>query len=152
LKAQQTLVLTREFTVPIQQVFEAWTQADVLAKWFGPEGFTVVDAQTDLSVGGQYEITIKSPDNNLIKHFGKYVEIKAPNSLIFTWELKDQTCAGSEGQHVTTLVTLLFEETATKSTLLTLTHEKLPDQAAFAGHQFGWQSSLEVLNQYLISI
>jgi uncharacterized protein YndB with AHSA1/START domain len=150
-KAQQTLVLTREFTAPILSVFEAWTNADVLARWFGPEGFTVLDAKTDLSVGGKYEITIQSPDKNIIKHFGEYVEINVPNSLIFTWELRDQTCAGSEGQHVNTLVTLLFQET-TKGTLLTLTHEKLPDQAAYAGHQFGWQSSLEALHHHLISI
>jgi len=151
LKAQQTLILTREFTAPIQAVFDAWTQAEVLAKWFGPEGFKVLHAQTDLSVGGQYEITIQSPDNNIIKHFGEYVEIKNPDSLIFTWELQDQTCAGSDGQHVTTLVTLLFEQT-TKGTALTLTHEKSPDQVSFAGHQFGWQSSLEALNHHLISI
>jgi len=151
LKAQQTLEICREFAAPIQAVFDAWTQVEVLAKWFGPEGFAVLNAQIDLSVGGKYEISIQSPDNNIIRHFGEYVDIKTPNSLIFTWQLRDQTCAGSEGHHVTTLVTLLFEET-TKGTLLTLTHEKLPDQAAFAGHQFGWQSSLEALNQHLISI
>jgi uncharacterized protein YndB with AHSA1/START domain len=151
LKAQQTLEICREFTAPIHAVFEAWTKPKVLAEWFGPEGFTVLNAQTDLSIGGKYEISIQSPDNNIIRHFGEYVEIKVPDNLIFTWELQDQTCAGSEGQHVTTLVTLLFEET-TLGTLLTLTHEKLPDQASFAGHQFGWQSSLEALNHYLKSI
>ena len=151
MKAQQTLVLTREFNAPIQSVFEAWTQAEILAKWFGPEGFTVINAHADLTVGGNYEITIKSPDNNIIKHFGEYVEINAPDSLVFTWELQDQTCAGSEGQHVTTLITLLFKLTS-KGTRLTLTHEKLPDQAAFAGHQFGWTSSFDALHQYLISI
>lgn len=151
MKAQQTLEICREFAAPIQALFDAWTQAEVLAKWFGPESFTVLNAQTDLSVGGKYEISIQSPDNNIIKHFGEYVEIKVPNSLIFTWELKDQTCTGSEGQYATTLVTLLFEQT-TQGTLLTLTHEKLPDQAAFSGHQFGWQSSLEALNQHLTSI
>lgn len=151
MKAPQTLKICREFSAPIQAVFEAWTQADVLAKWFGPQGFIVLNAQTDLAVGGRYEITIQSPDNNIIKHYGEYVEIKAPNTLIFTWVLQDQSCAGSEGQHETTLVTLLFEKTD-KGTLLTLTHEKLPDQAAYDGHQFGWQSSLEALNQHLISI
>ena len=151
MKAQETLIITREFVAPIQAVFAAWTQAEVLAKWFGPEGFTVLHAQTDLSVGGKYKITIQSPDNNTINHFGEYVEINEPNSLIFTWELKDQNCAGSEGQNISTLVTIHLEQTA-NGTLLTLTHEKLPDQAAFAGHQFGWRSSLDVLNQYLTSI
>ena len=151
MNAQQTLKICREFTSPIETVFKAWTEPKVLAEWFGPEGFTVLNAQTDLSVGGKYEISIQSPDNNTIRHFGEYVEIKVPDSLIFTWELQDQSCSGSEGQHVTTLVTLFFEE-STLGTLLTLTHEKLPDQSSFAGHQFGWQSSLEALNQHLISI
>ena len=48
------------------------------------------------------------------------------------------------------LLTIQLEQT-TNGTLLTLTHEKLPDQASYAGHQFGWQSSLEALNQYLAS-
>lgn len=148
--AQHTLEIRREFSAPIQTVFDAWTKTDVLAKWFGPQGFIVLDAQADLSVGGQYEISIQSPDNNIIKHYGEYVEIKVPNILIFTWILKDQTCTGSEGQHATTLVSLLFEET-NKGTLLSLTHEKLPDQAAYDGHQFGWQSSLDALNQHLTS-
>ncbi len=150
MKAQQTLEICREFNAPIQALFDAWTNAEVLAKWFGPEGFSVVDAQTDLSVGGKYEISIQSPDNNIIKHFGEYVEINVPNSLIFTWQLKDQTCPGSEDQNVNTLVSLLFAETD-KGTSLTLTHEKLPDQAAYAGHQFGWQSSLESLSKHLTS-
>lgn len=151
MRAQQTLEIRREFSFPIQAVFEAWTQADVLAKWFGPQGFMVLDAQIDLSVGGKYEISIQSPDNNIIKHYGEYVDIKVPNILIFTWVLKNQSCAGSEGQQATTLVSLLLRETD-KGTLLTLTHEKLPDQAAYDGHQFGWQSSLDALNQHLVSI
>lgn len=151
MKAQQTLEICREFSAPIHAVFEAWTQAEVLAKWFGPVGFKVLHTQIDLSVGGKYEIIIQSPDNNTIEHFGEYVEINEPNSLIFTWELKNQNCAGSEGQNISTLVTIQLEQT-TNGTLLTLTHEKLPDQAAFAGHQFGWQSSLEALHLHLISI
>jgi uncharacterized protein YndB with AHSA1/START domain len=111
----------------------------------------VLNAETNLSVGGKYDITIQSPDNNTIRHFDPYVKINTPHSLIFTWELQDQGCEGSEGQYVTTLVSLLFKQTA-QGTLLTLTHEKLPDHAAFKGHQFGWQNSLEALNQHLISI
>lgn len=34
----ETLLLEREFNAPIERVFAAWTQAEVLAQWFGPEG------------------------------------------------------------------------------------------------------------------
>jgi uncharacterized protein YndB with AHSA1/START domain len=148
MNAQHTLVLTREFAAPVQQVFEAWTKPEILAKWFGPDGFTVLKAQTDLSVGGKYDITIQSPDNNTIRHYGEYVAISPYTSLIFTWELQDQKCSGSENQDATTLVTLALTEN-NQGTSLTLTHEKLPDQNAFNGHQFGWESSFDALTIYL---
>ena len=142
--ATETLLITREFHAPIQQVFNAWTQAEVIAQWFGPEGFSVINAQIDLHVGGKYDLTIASPDKETVRHFGEYVEISPPYNLIFTWELEGQSCDGSEGQHASTLVTLVFKERA-NNTQLTLTHEKLPDQAAYDGHEFGWLSCLDSL-------
>lgn len=142
--AVENLVVSRVFAAPIQRVYEAWTQAEVLAQWFGPEGFKVVEAECDVAVGGRYEMLIQSPDNNTIKHFGEYVEINAPERLVFTWVLEDQACQGSQDQHATTLVTLDFK-TVDNGTSLTLTHEKLPDQAAYNGHKFGWESSFEAL-------
>lgn len=146
--AQESLVLKRVFNAPVQTIFEAWTSTEALAQWFGPEGFRVLNVQCDLSVGGQYDITIQAPDNRAIRHFGEYIAIDAPHSLVFTWVLDDQACRGSEDQQATTLVTLLFKEVPT-GTLLTLTHEKLPNQAACDGHAFGWQGSFDSLATYL---
>lgn len=145
---QETLTLTRRFQAPIERVFEAWTKAEMLTLWFGPEGFTVIRALVDCCEGGQYEITIKSPDNNTIKHYGEYIHIEVPNKLIFTWILEDQSCQGSEGQHAKTLVEIDFKalENATE---ITLKHEKLPNLAAYEGHQFGWLSSFDSLSRYL---
>jgi len=147
--ALDSLILNRVFAAPIQKVFDAWTKAEILAMWFGPEGFEVLTAECDVSVGGKYEITIQSPDKNTIKHFGEYIEVDSPHNLVFTWILQNQECAGSENQQATTLVSLLFMETD-EGTSLTLTHEQLPDQAAYNGHQFGWQSSLDSLFSHLI--
>ncbi len=146
--AQESLVLNRLFSAPIQTVFDAWTKAEVLAQWFGPEGFDVLDASCEISVGGKYEIVIQSPDNNTIKHYGEYVEISPPHRLAFTWVLENQSCQGSEGQQAATLVTLQLHEVP-DDTSLTLTHEKLPDQTAYDGHQFGWLSSFDSLTHYL---
>ena len=46
---QEVLVLKREFAAPIEKVFAAWTQANVLAKWFGPDGFTVSSSEINLN-------------------------------------------------------------------------------------------------------
>ncbi|MBV1911738.1 MAG: SRPBCC domain-containing protein [Kangiellaceae bacterium] len=129
-------------------MFDAWTHAEIIAQWFGPEGFIVSSSSLDLTVGGRYLVEIISPDDNVIKHFGEYVEINRPNSLIFTWMLDDQQCQGSRSQLADTLVTISLRRLE-NGTELTLTHEKLPSQSAFDGHLFGWNSSFNSLEQFL---
>jgi len=144
------LVIKRLFAAPIEQVFDAWTKAEVLAEWFGPEGFSVSHFETNLSVGGRYEIDILSPEGKAIKHFGTYLEISRPNKLAFTWMLEDQDCRGSEGQCAETLVSIELK-CIEQQTEITLSHEQLPNQAAYDGHEFGWNSSFESLEIYLLN-
>jgi len=145
---REVLVLNRIFSAPVERVFDAWTKPEVLAKWFGPEGFSVNRSEVQLYVGGGYDIEICSPDGKHIRHFGNYLEISKPHKLAFTWMLVDQACKGSEGLVAETIVSIEFNriELATE---LTLTHEKLPSKEAYDGHKFGWTSSLDSLTNYL---
>lgn len=147
-ETRDVLVIKRIFSAPIDRVFDAWTKAEVLAKWFGPVGFLVSCSEINLSVGGKYEIEINSPDGKRIRHFGHYVEIKKPHKLAFTWMLEDQSCKGSAGLCAETLVNIEFK-CIEQATEITLTHERLPNKEAYDGHQFGWQSSLDSLTTYL---
>lgn len=144
---RDVLVIKRLFSASIERVFDAWTKAEVLAKWFGPEGFLVSHAETNLGVGGTYEIKIHSPEGNCIRHFGTYVEVSRPHKLVFTWMLEDQPCKGSEGLRTETLVSIDFK-CVEQATEITLTHERLPSKEAYDGHEFGWNSSLDSLTTY----
>jgi len=147
-ESRDVLVVKRIFSASIERVFEAWTKAEVLAKWFGPEGFFVTRSEVSLTVGGKYEIEINSPDGNRIRHFGRYVEISKPYKLAFTWMLEDQSCKGSAGLCTETLVNIEFK-CVEQATEITLTHEQLPNKEAYDGHQFGWNSSFDSLATYL---
>lgn len=144
----EILALEREFDAPIIRVFAAWTEAEMLVQWFGPENFSVVNVDIDCQPQGKYDITIEAPDKSRVRHFGEYIEIDEPNKLVFTWVLEGQTCQGSAGQHATTLVELDFIALGEK-TLLKLRHEKLPDQTAYDGHRFGWLGCLDSLSNLL---
>ncbi len=144
----ETLELERIFDAPIDKVFDAWTQPEILSKWFGPESFSVKDLSIDLRANGHYSITIETPDEKKICHFGQYLKIDRPNTLIFTWELENQECQGSHAQKATTIVELNFFN-QNNSTLLKLRHEKLPDETALNGHRYGWESSLDCLSALL---
>ena len=148
IETQPALSLTRQFDAPIDQVFDAWTNPEVIALWFGPEGFKVINKHIDLNVGGKYQIEIMSPNNERIKHYGKYVEITPSTKLVFTWILENQACEGSKGQSANTLVNISLFSRGEK-TELHLVHEQLPDKAAYDGHSFGWNSSFDSLSQLL---
>ena len=147
INGRDVLVLKRIFNASIERVFDAWTKPEMLANWFGPEGFSVKRSEGQLSVGGSYDIEICSPDGGHIRHFGNYLEVSRPHKLAFTWMLVDQACKGSEGLVAETIVSIEFKRIK-QTTELTLTHEKLPNKEAYDGHQFGWTSSLNSLSTY----
>lgn len=145
---RDVLVLKRIFKVPVEKVFDAWTKPEILAEWFGPEGFSVIRSEVHLNVGGSYHIDICSPDGKQISHYGSYLEISRPHRLAFTWMLADQACKDCDDLLAETIVSIEFKPIE-QHTELTLTHEQLPDKDAYDGHKFGWTSSLDSLSIYL---
>lgn len=58
--AVREVVLTRAFDAPRETVFEAWTDPDRVAKWWGPEGFDTPRKKVsiDLRVGGRFDLVM----------------------------------------------------------------------------------------------
>ena len=50
---------SRTIRAPRQKVFDAFVKPELIRKWFGPRGFTVVDAALDPRAGGRYRLTMK---------------------------------------------------------------------------------------------
>jgi uncharacterized protein YndB with AHSA1/START domain len=57
---EQLITITRVFDAPRELVFQAWTDPDQLARWFGPAGSDVPreSVEVDLRVGGRVALTI----------------------------------------------------------------------------------------------
>lgn len=55
------LTLTRQFDVPAAAVFAAWTEAEQLRRWWGPNGFTCPLAEMDVRVGGSSLVCMRAP-------------------------------------------------------------------------------------------
>ncbi|NVK21193.1 MAG: SRPBCC domain-containing protein [Kangiellaceae bacterium] len=150
-EALLTLKVERRIKASPEQLFLAWTTPEFLAQWFAPTGFEVIEASVDLTVGGAYSISIINSDQEVTKHFGTYIKITSPSELVFTWELENQQCQGSIGQCATTLVTVTFKAD-NDTTLVSITHEQLPTQESFDGHQFGWNGCLDTLEKVIAQI
>jgi len=85
----QQLTITRVFDAPREAVFEAWTDPDQVAQWFGPDGFDTPRERVaiDLRVGGRYDLTMVQRDGGA-QHPVSYeiVELDRPRLLVLRSE------------------------------------------------------------------
>jgi uncharacterized protein YndB with AHSA1/START domain len=142
--AAPELIITRVFDAPRSLVFEAWTQPEHLARWWGPQGFTTIAGEMDVRPGGAWFRVMRSPEGALYTKRGIYREIVAPERLVFTYvnEAADGTLDAE------TLVTVTFEEQGA-GTRLTLHHTGFESVESRDAHQGGWTSCMERFAEYL---
>ncbi len=142
--ADRVLTITRVFDAPRSLVFQAWTESDHMANWFGPRGFKSTVIKNDLRPGGAYRIHMLGPDGD---HWmqGVYREVVPPERLVMvgSWADADGNLTRPE-----TTLTLAFEDLGGK-TRLTLHQAIFESVSARDMHENGWASSLECLAEYL---
>ncbi len=56
------VLVSRRVKATRDQVFRAWTEPELLKKWWGPASFSVPSVELDLRVGGQFVFAMKPPD------------------------------------------------------------------------------------------
>ena len=78
---RHAIVLTRMFAVPREQIFEAWTRPEHVARWWDPEGQPLTECAIDLRPGGAFRFVTQPPESH--QFAGVYREIEPPNHLVF---------------------------------------------------------------------
>src|SRR5205814_1843647 len=117
----------------------------VLSTARSPAGFTVVDAQVDLRIGGGFRIQTRPDVGNVFSVFGTYREVRAPERLVYTWAWQGTRMDGIE-----TLVTVDFREVGQDTEVL-LTHEGFDTQGDHTAHRDAWIGCFDRLSQAISS-
>ena len=73
---------TRIFDAPRALIWRAFTDADHLKHWWGPNGFTNTFHAFDLKVGGLWRFTMHGPDGRNYENESRFVEIDWLNKII----------------------------------------------------------------------
>ena len=78
--AEREIVIERTVNAPRELVWRAWTEADQIAAWWGPNGFTTTIHEMDVAVGGVWRFMMHGPDypNKVV-----YREIVKPERLVY---------------------------------------------------------------------
>ena len=139
------LYMNRLIAASRERVFQAWTTPEEIKVWFGPETCTVLAAQIDLRVNGEFCFDISNRERGNLRLRGTYREIGPPSKLVYTWHWEGNPELALEHS----LVTVEFVELG-GSTEIRLTHENLPSDEARESHRHGWSGSFDKLTKHLV--
>ena len=156
------LVITRVFDAPRERVWKAWTDPEMVRRWYGPEGFTAPSIKIDLRVGGKYIWAMRGPAGSqwdtVMYTAGVYKEIVPNEKLVVAEYPSDENgtrvepdarqAGGSFPPELT--LTVLFEELEKGKTKLTIVYPKPETEAQYqamlkSGMTEGWNSALNKL-------
>jgi uncharacterized protein YndB with AHSA1/START domain len=134
-----TIRLHRVLATSPQKVYRAFLEADAMAKWLPPNGFTGKVHQMDATVGGSYKMSFTNFSNGESHSFGgEFVEIAPGERLVYTDKFDDPNLPGE----MRTTVTFKAVSVGTE---LNVVQEGIPDVIPIEACYLGWQESLTLL-------
>lgn len=101
--------IEQEFAAAPERVFQRWTDADALARWFAPPGYSTVSASSDPRPGGLWRLDFRSGDGtHEYAERGAFREVSPYGRLALTLRQLDGTHANPE-----TLVVVVLDDIGT---------------------------------------
>lgn len=154
--AQDEVHITHLFDAPRALVFAAWTDPEQLKNWFAPNGCTLIFKEIDIREGGHFHSCVSHPEFGGCWCLGTYLEITAPEKIVFTMASADEHGNAISPQEAgmapdwpaTTHVTVTFKDLNGK-TQLTLHQTVATALAKATGAYPSWIQMFDRLNAML---
>lgn len=131
------LTLHRTINAPVETVYAAWTEPELLRQWFAPDDAVVARVVAEVMIGGRFLVEMHGTDGGKWITCGRYREVAPNRRLVHTW------CW--DGSDAESLVTAEFEPGSAGTTRVTLTHSRFVLAEARDSHRVGWLSCLAKL-------
>jgi uncharacterized protein YndB with AHSA1/START domain len=134
-----TVRLHRVLRAPAERVYRAFLDADAMAKWLPPYGFTGKVHRMDAEVGGEWRMSFTNFSGKGTHSFGgRYLELAPGRKLRYTSRFDDANLPGE-------MTTTVILTTVSVGTEMQVTQEGIPDVIPAEACYLGWQESLRQL-------
>jgi len=137
--------ITRIYNAPVEAVWDAWTDPDQVAQWWGPRGFTLTTHGKDLRPGGSWTYTMHGPDGVDYPNKTKYFEVEPYAKLVYDH-------GGNDDRPALFRVTVLFSKieggTKMEMTMTLPTPEAAEETRKFI-KKAGGDATWDRLSEYL---
>ncbi len=93
------LVFERTFDAPRDLVWKAFTDPEIVPRWWGPHGTTTTVAEMDVRPGGAWRYVSSAPDRDDVTFYGEYLEVTPPTGYkwTFMFDVEGVGAAGRPG-------------------------------------------------------
>jgi len=137
--AGNTVRLHRVLATKPEKIYRAFTNADAMARWLPPNGFTGHVDSIDAKVGGRYRMSFTNfTSGNTMGFSGQFLELVPNERLRYTDVFDDPNLPGT----ITVTVTL---RPCAMGTELNIVQEGIPEAIPVEACYLGWQESLRNL-------
>ncbi|MBB6411432.1 SRPBCC family protein [Mesorhizobium sangaii] len=134
-----TVHLHRVLTTSPEKVYRAFVEADALAKWLPPNGFTCTVDHLEAKVGGTFKMAFRNfTTGNSHSFGGEYLELVPAERLRYTDRFDDPNLPGE------IQVTVILKKVSV-GTEVDITQAGIPDVIPVEACYLGWQESLRNL-------
>lgn len=144
---EREIVLTRVFDAPRHLVYDAFTKPELLKRWFGPRGYSLVVCEVDLRVGGAWRFVLRGPDGNDMGMSGEYRQLVAGERSVHTEAFDDYP-----GDSVVTTVLTEHDGKTTLTATVLYDSQETRDAVVESGMEHGAAESYDRLAELLASI
>jgi len=144
------LELEHRYAAPREQVFEAWTNPEVLKRWWAatPTWETPL-AEVDAREGGSYRLSMRTDEGDVHTVRGEFKEVSPPERIAYTWSWEEGPEPAMAGSESTRVVVELAEDG--EGTLVKLTHTGFANEQIRELHVQGWEAVLANLGRSVFS-
>jgi uncharacterized protein YndB with AHSA1/START domain/effector-binding domain-containing protein len=143
---EREIVMTRVFDAPRTVVFDAFTKPDLLKRWFGPRGWSLVICEVDLRVGGGFRFVLRGPDGKDMGMRGVYQEIVPPERSVHVESFDD-----FPGESLVTAVLIEQGGKTTFTATVLYSSQQVRDAVIQSGMEHGAAESYDKLAEMLAS-
>jgi uncharacterized protein YndB with AHSA1/START domain len=150
-RSDRELVVTRTFNGPARIVFDAWTNPELLKRWWAPKslGVSLFSCEADVRVGGSYRYAFGHDPKRPMVFSGTYTEVTPPSRLVCTQLFEQMRSAGEA------IVTATFDDRDGKTGLVLhqlFASKEALDGAIASGMEKGMRETYEQLEELVGSL
>jgi uncharacterized protein YndB with AHSA1/START domain len=158
LPADTQILITRDFDAPKHLVYRAYTEPELVKRWWSGERGEVTSVESDLRPGGRWRYVMVANEGYEVAFRGEFREVVPNERIVSTEVFEGAPDAGGhpEGEDQgAVVVTTTFTEVDGRTTMTQVTEcgtQEVRDAIIESGMEGGMQEAMDKLERVAISL